>query len=144
MRPLLNGWRRFGIVIAMLWFIAVISLAFIEYKSKSHGFFVFQSLPVGITFSGNKITLPDSKVIAITEEDEFKLRYEQEKTGKPIHPWEIDWAQLTLVPKVAEIRWLRLGLFALLAPSIAWLLVEVSVLTVAWVRRGFAGKQRDS
>lgn len=137
MRALLNGWRRFGIVIAMLWFIAVISLAFIEYTSKSHGFFVFQSLPGGITFSGDKITLPNGKVIAITEEDEFKLRYEQEKTGKIIDSWES-------VPKVAEIRWLRLGLFALLAPLIAWLLVEVSVLTVAWVRRGFAGKQRDS
>ena len=137
MRALLNGWRRFGIVIAMLWFIAVIFLAFIEYTSKSHGFFVLQSLPGGITFSGDKIPLPDGKVIAITEEDEFKLRYEQEKTGKIIDSWES-------VPKVAEIRWLRLGLFALLAPLIAWLLVEVSVLTVAWVRRGFAGKQRDS
>lgn len=143
MRPLLNGWRRFGIVIVMLWFIAVISIAFIEYTSKSDGFFVFQSLPVGIIFSGNKIILPDGKVIAMTEEDEFKLRYEQEKMGKPILPWEIDWAQLTSVPKVIEIRWLRLGLFAIFAPLIAWLLAEASVLAVAWVRCGFSRPNHD-
>jgi hypothetical protein len=143
MRLPLNGWRRLGIVIAMLWFIVVISVAFFEYSSKSHGFFVFQSLPVGLTFEGNKIKLPDGKIVVITEEDEFKLRYEQEKTGKPILPWEIDWAKLTSVPKVTEIRWLRLAL-SLLVPFVSWLFVEVTVITVAWVRRGFSSKQGDS
>lgn len=72
-----NGWRRLCIVIAILWFIVVISVTFFEHSSKSHGFFVFQSLPVGLTFEGNKIRLPDGKIVVITEEDEFKLRYEQ-------------------------------------------------------------------
>ena len=127
----------------MLWLIAVISIALIEYSSKSEGFFVFQSLPVGLTFEGNKIKLPDGKIIVISEEDDFKLRYEQEKAGKPILPWEIDWARLTSVPKVPEIRWLRLVL-SLLAPFVSWLFIEAAVLTAAWVRRGFASNQRDS
>jgi hypothetical protein len=130
-------------VMTMLWFIAVISIALIEYSSKSQGFFVFQGLPVGITFEGNKIKLPDGKIIVISEEDEFKLRYEQEKTGKPILPWEIDWAKLASVPKITEIRWLHLAL-SLLAPLASWLFIEAIVLTAAWVRRGFVSKQRDS
>ncbi|OZB69551.1 MAG: hypothetical protein B7X30_12465 [Thiomonas sp. 13-64-67] len=127
----------------MLWLIAVISIALIEYSSKSEGFFVFQNLPVGLTFEGNKIKLPDGKIIVISEEDEFKLRYEQEKAGKPILPWEIDWARLTSVPKVPEIRWFRLVLL-LLAPFVSWLFIEAAVLIAAWVRRGFASNQRDS
>lgn len=126
----------------MLWLIAVISVALIEYSSKSQGFFVFQGIPVGITLEGNKIKMPDGKIILISEEDEFKLRYEQEKTGKPILPWEIDWVKLTSVPKITEVRWLRLAL-SLLAPLVSWLFIEATVLTAAWVRRGFASKQRD-
>ncbi len=144
MQSLLNGWRRLGIVIVALWLIVVISSAFTEYSSKSNGFFVFQSLPSGISVSGNKVTLPNGKTIALTEEEEFKLRYEAEKAGKPLPPWEIDWLQIASVPKVAEIRWLRLGLFALLAPLTAWLLIELAVLTAAWIRRGFASGQNDS
>ena len=143
MRSPLNGWRRLGIVLATLWFIAVISIVLIEYSSKSHGFFVFQVFPIGMTFDGNKIKLPDGKIIVISEEDEFKLRYEPEKTGKPILPWEIDWPKLTSVPKITEIRWFRLAL-SLLAPLVSWLFIEVTVHTAAWVRRGFASKQRDS
>jgi hypothetical protein len=146
MRLRLNGWRRFGIVIATLWFIAVIATAFVEYSSKADGFFVLQNIPVGTVVAGNKITLPDGKVVAITEEEEFQLRFKLEheldnlKTGQPLRPWEFDWSKLTSVPKVTEIRWLRFSLFALVSPLLAWLFVEVTVLTVAWVRRGYAGK----
>ena len=143
MRSPLNGWRRLGIVMAMLWLIAVISVAFVEYSSNADGFFVFQSFPVGTTFKGNEVKLPDGKIIVISEEDEFKARYEQEKTGKPILPWEIDWAKVTSVPKVTEIHGLRLAL-SLLVPLIFWLFVEVTVITAAWVRRGFSSKQGDT
>lgn len=144
MRIPLNGWRRLGIVIAIPWLIAVISISLFEYSSKSQGVFVFQSVPVGLAFESNKLILPDGKLILLSEEDEFKLRYEQEKAGKPILPWEIDWAGLASVPKVPEIHWLRLVL-SLLAPLGAWLFIEAAVLTVAWVRRGFTSDiQRDS
>ena len=143
MRSPLNGWRRLGIVLAVLWFIAVISIALIEYSTKSQGFFVFQGLPVGITLEGNKIKLPDGKIIVISEEDEFRLRYEQGRVGKQILPWEIDWEKLTSVPKITEIRWFRFAL-SLLAPLVSWLFIEVAVLMAAWVRRGFASKQRDA
>lgn len=150
MQTLLNGWRRFGIVIATLWSIAVIALALIEYSSKSDGFFVLQSVPVGTVVAGNKVTLPDGKVITITEEEEFKLRFKLEQelnrltTGQPLRPWEFDWSSLTSVPKVTQVRWLRLGLFAVLAPLIVWLIVEAAVLTLAWVRRGFAGTRNNT
>ena len=150
MHPSLNGWRRFGIVVTTLWFIAVIALALVEYTSKSEGFFVIQGIPVGTVVAGNKVTLPDGKVITITEEEEFKLRYELEqklnrlKTDQPVPPWELDWSSLVSAPKVTQIRWLRLGLFALLAPLIVWLIGEAAVLTVTWVRRGFAGMPNDS
>ncbi len=144
MRPLLNGWRRVGILLVMLWFVSAVSIALVEQSSESHGFFVLQSIPDGTIIEGNKITLPDGKIIAMTEEDEFKSRYEKEKTGKPFHPWEIDFAKLPSVPKVTVVRWVRLGLIALVAPLTAWLFVEVMVFAVAWVNRGFAGKKLDS
>ncbi len=147
----LNGWRRVGIVAASLYLLAIIAVAFTEYSSKSAGFFVFQSIPVGTVVAGNKVTLPDGKVITITEEEEFKMRLRNERgipsqeIGQPLLPWQIDWSELSSVPKITEISWQRLGLFALLVPLIIWFLAEAVVLTASWVRRGFAaGAPRDS
>ena len=140
MRIALNGWRRIGIVLATIWCLTVAAVAVYEFISPEmqsrRGYFVFVSLAPGIYYDDGNVSFADGRKAKIDNRDPA--------TGRVLEPWEIDWAQLTSVPKVAEIRWLRLGLFALLAPLIAWLLVEVPVLTVAWVRRGFAGKQRDS
>lgn len=150
LRPLLNGWRRFGIVITTLWFIAVIALALVEYSSKADGLFVLQGIPVGTVVVGNKVTLPDGKVITITEEEEFKLRFKMKqelnrlKTGQPLRPWELDWSSLTSVPRVMQVRWLRLGFFALLAPLIVWVIGEAAVFTATWVRRGFASTRSET
>lgn len=120
----------------------LIAVAITEYSSKSAGLFVVQSIPIGTVVEGNKVTLPDGKVITISEEEEFKLRLAKERN---MAPWQINWSEITSVPKVAEVRWQRLGLLALLTPLIIWLFAEVAVLTVFWVRRGFvAGEPRDS
>ncbi len=142
MRFTLNGWRRIGIVVVSLWIIVLLAVTFTEYSIKSAGFFVVQNIPVGTVIDGNKVTLPDGKVITISEEEEFKLRLAKERN---LTPWQIDWSEITSVPKVAEVRWQRLGLLVLFAPLIIWLFAEVAVLTVFWVRRGFvAGERRDS
>ena len=151
MRFTLNGWRRIGIVVASLWFVALIAVAFTEYSSKSAGFFVFQSIPFGTVVEGNKITLPDGKIITISEEEEFKLRYAKERgistevTNQTLGPWQFDWSEITSVPKVAEVRWQRLGLLALLAHLVIWLFAEAVFFTASWVRRGFREEApRDS
>jgi hypothetical protein len=146
---LLNGWRRLGIAVSTLWFIAVAALALLEYSSKSDGVFMVQSIPIGTVVAGNKVTLPNGEVITITEEEEFELRFKLEqrldrlKAGQPLYPWEVDWASLTSVPKVRQVRWLRLAIFALLAPLIVWLAGEATVYMMGWVRCGFASPYRD-
>lgn len=138
----MNGWRRLGVVMTTLWFMAVIAFAFWEYTSKSDGFFAFQSIPVGTVVAGNRVTLPNGTVITITEEEEFRLRYRKEqeldslKTGQPVRPWDFDWSTLTSVPTFAQVRWLRLGMVALLVPLMFWLIGEAAAITVAWVSRG--------
>ena len=139
---LLNGWRRLGIVIASLWIIAVIAVAAFECTSGSRGIFVYQQIPEGTIVAGNK-------VITLTEEDEFKVRAQAEQSmkereqGHIVPPWELDWTGLEAVPKIIQIRWLRLAAVTLLVPLIAWLLTEALMLTVSWVRRGFMGTKRD-
>jgi len=142
----LNGWRRLGVVAATLWLLGVIAIAVTEYTSKSNGFFVSQTIPVGTAIQGNTVTLPDGKVITITEEEEFELRRSLErklgrlKAGQPINPWKIDWSKVRGVPKTTEIRWLRLVSFGLLTPMFVWLITEATALIVAWVKRGFIGR----
>jgi len=142
MHPLLNGWRRLGIVIAAAWFIAIAVLAVYEFSSPSGGSLVYRSIPIGTTVAGNKITLPDGKVITLTEEEEFKLRFQREqRTDHPNHalpPWELDWSTFSAVPKVTQINWLRIILLAVAVPSLLWLFVELILLVATWVRRGFS------
>ena len=141
MRFTLNGWRRIGIVVVSLWIIVLFAVAFTEYSSQSDGFFVVQTIPVGIVVEGNKVTLPDGKVITISKEEESAFRLVK---GLDLAPWEIHWSEIPSVPKVAEVRWQRLGLLSLFVPLIIWLFAEAAVLAVSWIRCGFAGKQRDS
>lgn len=146
LRPLLNGWRRFGIVIATLWLLGVLGFALSEYSSDSNGYFVYQTIPLGTIIEGNKVTLPDGKVVTITEEQQFELRYKLEqdlerlKKDQPLRPWEIDWSKLAAIPKVTEFRWLRLFILALVTPMLLWFLAETAVLVVAWIKRGFKGQ----
>ena len=106
-------------------------MAIIEFTSTEDGVFVFQSLPIGTVVGEGKATLPDGKVVTIEDLDPA--------TGRRLAPWEIDWSKQTVIPKAPHVRWLRFGLFAFLAPLIAWLITEAAVLVVAWIARGFKG-----
>jgi len=142
----LNGWRRLGIVVATLWLLGVFGFVLSEYSSDANGYFVYRTIPVGTVVEGNRVTLPDGKVVTITEEQQFELRYKLEKDlerlkkDQPLRPWEIDWSKLAIIPKVTEFRWLRLSIFALAAPLLLWLFVELVVLLTAWIKRGFKGQ----
>ena len=119
-----------------LWFLGVIAVAIVEFTSAANGIFVYQSLPVGTIFREGTATLPDGKVVPIDDLDPT--------TGRRLAPWEIDWSKQTAIRTATNVRWLRLSLFALLTPVIAWLIAEAAVVIVAWVVRGFKGSASGS
>jgi len=49
----------------------------------------------------------------------------------------------TAVPRALDVRCLRLGFFGLPAPLAARLIVDATVVVVAWLTRGFKGAARD-
>ena len=129
----LNGWRRLGFIVVVLWIAGAVGLAATEGTSSSNGFFVYRGIPIGTTVDGETATLPDGKVVKINARD---------ASGRLLAPWEIDWQAQSDIPKVSEVQWGRLALFVFAAPIGAWLLIELLVVIVAWVARGF--KHRES
>jgi hypothetical protein len=126
----LNGWRRIGFVLVSIWIVTLSFIVFDEYSSGQIGSFVER-----------KVTLPNGRTFSAYQVEQFKLRYaEEQKKGIVKNSWD-DWdIDFDKYPRVTEVHWRRLGI-ALLIPMIVWLFAEVAVLTVSWVRRGFA---RDS
>lgn len=127
----LNGWRRLGAVIVVLWLLGVVSLTAVEYNSSSSGVLIHHGLPIGTLVEGEKVTLPDGKIVTIDNRDAV--------TGHPLAPWQINWDAQTNLPQVTEVRWLRFGLALVLVPICVWLFFELAVMVFKWVSRGFRG-----
>jgi hypothetical protein len=100
-----------------------------QYTSHAKGFFVYWSLPVGTRVGDGKATLPSGKVVTIDDTDPA--------TGRKLEPWQVDWDHQPNVPIVPQINWLRIVSFLVLAPVLAWLLVELVARAVRWIRAGF-------
>lgn len=136
MALVLNGWRRLGVLAVALWIMGVVGLVSKEFISSLDSpsrdtIFVHRELPVGATIVGESAVLPDGTVIHLEMRD---------PSGRVLAPWEIDWEAQPLPLKV---QWRRLGLFVVIIPLAAWLLVELLVVLVSsvfrWVARGFRG-----
>lgn len=125
----LNGWRRLGAVIVVVWVLGVVTWAVVEYNSSSSGVLVHHGIPIGTLVEGDKVTLPDGRTVTIDARDPV--------TGHPLAPWQVDWDAQTNVPRVTEVRWLRFGLALLIAPMCVWFLFELAVVVFKWVLRGF-------
>ena len=126
---LLNGWRRLGMCLVILWFSFVAAIAGWQYVSHAKGFFVYWSLPVGTVVGGSKATLPGGKVVTIDDTDPT--------TGRKLEAWQIDWDHQPNVPSVPEIFWGRLASFVAVIPLGIWLLAELATKVFCWVRAGF-------
>jgi hypothetical protein len=125
----LNGWRRLGIALVVLWAVGCSVIALTEVVSEERILFAYSGPPVGTVISTEKgtITLPDGKVVQM---------WETAGEGFP-NPWEIDWSDYPAVPIATRIEWWFFAVVALLLPAFVWILLEIAVLVIAWIRRGF-------
>lgn len=124
----LNGWRRLGVVTAILWMVGTITFAATEAASSSTGFFVYRGIPIGTTINGDMATLPDGRVAKMHARD---------SSGRLLAPWEINWDKQSQIPKASEVRWGLVVLFVFAVPIGAWVFIEIIVLAVSWIARGF-------
>jgi hypothetical protein len=125
----LNGWRRLGIVLVALWVILVVGTTVTELATSTSLLFSYQGIPVGTRVVGDKVTLPDGKVISIRVPVDLIA-------GEFAKPWEIDWSHYPEIPKTTVVRWGRVSIAAAAVPIVFCLIAEILVAAVAWVRRG--------
>lgn len=129
----LNGWRRLGILLTTVWVVGVLTVAAVEITGFQRGVFVYQGIPKGTVVEGDQATLPDGRVVQLNARDPA--------TGRVLKPWEIDWANEPAILKHTSVRWLKLGVAAIVVPIAVWLLIETLAIAGAWVLRGFRSRQ---
>jgi hypothetical protein len=125
----LNGWRRIGIVLTIAWLAACGATALLEVSYKTPVVFAFAGPPEGV-WSPEKgtITIPSGKVVHL---------WQDVATKKFPEPWNINWSDYPDVPISTRVYWPRFAIVALLPPALLWVLFELGVISMAWVKRGF-------
>lgn len=125
----LNGWRRMGLAVAGVWMLGCTTLTVIEYVAPQSNAFVFHAPPDGtiVDESLGTVTIPDGKVIQL-----------RETAGKGFpKAWDIKWADYPEIPTRPLVRWQRLSVVSVVVPLFLWILVELAVAAIAWIKRGF-------
>lgn len=134
----MNGWRRLGLVLAVLWLLLLLGGLILEVATSKSTFFTFRTLPQG-TFvdpDGDEVVLPDGTRVAVHIPRD-------RSTSETAKPWEVDWSQVPGLQTLPGLRWSRIATWVG-AIAIVWLFAEIAALAVAWVRRGFRDGARDS
>jgi len=57
-----------------------------------------------------------------------------------LKPWEVDWDQEPEVATALIPNWKYFLKLAIALPAIAWLLAEIAVAALNWVKKGFRAK----
>jgi hypothetical protein len=120
----LNGWRRVGVVLVLIWMLLITFSTIVNYTHNGTNYLIYKSLPISIEVTGNRVKLPDGKVIILDVPETIK-------------PWEIDWDNQTQVSMTYKFNYKNIFIFVILIPLLSWLLVEFLVKLVLWVISGF-------
>jgi hypothetical protein len=133
---MLNGWRRIGVVILLLWLIGITGITVFEFVNRTHVFFSRQDIPNGTKIEGNNVTLPDGKVVTVRVPRDLL-------TGQLAKPWEMDWSLYPEIPKKTVIQWNALGI-AIVIPIVLWIIIELLVIAIGWIKCGFKESSKSS
>lgn len=129
-KPILNGWRRIGIVLVLLWISYVGFLVSTNDHVRQHPF-VARLVIVKKSFM---------TVVPSDQRNEERERY----LGRALKPWERSWNDLAMTEHQVEVRVLSadrvIGLMVI-PPAITWLIVECLVLIARWIAAGFRRTQ---
>lgn len=134
----LNGWRRLGIILTLVWVLGCSAVAFLQVSFEDDGVFALRGPPAGTVVNSEKgtITLPDGKVVHMWEDAPTGAAGQETKIPGFPKPWEIDWGDY---PEVAHTRtdWFVFIAISVIMPAVMWILLEVTVFVAWWIRRGF-------
>ena len=124
----LNGWRRIGVILVVIWITLVITLTIGSYTHNSVNNLIYKAPTVGTIVDGNKIKYPDGTIFNLDIPENTK-------------PWEIDWKSIVNnyqeMPMVYKFNYQNIFIYLLGIPTLGWLLIELIVQSFLWVRKGF-------
>tara|TARA_R110001599_G_scaffold159052_2_gene346196 strand:- start:9020 stop:9421 length:402 start_codon:yes stop_codon:yes gene_type:complete len=126
----LNGWRRLGVVLILVWLIVLTGVLLLSTEAKKSGFLR------NIEVTTSSISVPAPELADQLEQ------VKREQLGRDLKPWEKEWnLQKTLEIQHTNlvISPLKIFLVGIVFPSIIWLLFEVITFLIRWIRRGFIG-----
>jgi len=123
----LNGWRRIAITLSILWIAISVTKICIDYFNMSPGFFVY--------LAGE---WEDSPKIANTDINISDLPSPPKDTAiiNKVVPQNDLPIELPPPPK-PYINWQRFILAGLFIPFTLWFIIEVTVIIINWIIRGF-------
>lgn len=146
---MLNGWRRFGITLTVLYAIGTAAVCITNYVTRTEGAFVVRVVPAAQSLPSDlrkdlqelvskgkekgkqpvSVKMPDETIVempdALPPELEARLK---------------SWLEASQ-PKL-QVQWFRFlaAMFGL--PLFIWLLIETSVTVIRWIGKGFGDKHR--
>jgi hypothetical protein len=129
----LNGWRRLGICVVVLWLSVLSAIAVHQFVSHDiRGSLVHWFFPVGTRVGNGEAILPNGQVVSIDDVDPA--------TGQHLDAWKVDWDHQMHLPFVAHVCWGRLAVLALVIPCASWIALEMLVRAGAWIVAGFRSR----
>ena len=106
----LNGWRRLGIALALLWVVACVAIAWVEVSGSKPILFAYFAPPEGtvVDSANGTITLPNGTVFDM---------WVTVGTGFAA-PWEIKWSDYPNIPVRTYIDPWRFGIISLVPAAL--------------------------
>jgi hypothetical protein len=124
----LNGWRRIGVILVLIWISFNVISTINCYRNNNVNDVIYKTLPIGTVFEEGKVIFPNGRVL-------------KTDSHKGVEPWNIDWNLYPDIPMEYQFNYRNLLFYLLIIPFFGWLLMELLIRIgswiTSWVMKGF-------
>ncbi|MES2282842.1 MAG: hypothetical protein V4542_15620 [Pseudomonadota bacterium] len=124
----INGWRRLGIVLSILWVAAFTAAVCLDKTFREHDFIA------------TELKVSRSIQVAAPGLKEMKEAEKVRQLGRALKPWEMEWnptKTVEVTDRIREVSAWKFLLVALAFPAFIWVFIEAGVVVSRWVIAGF-------